>query len=117
MKRISLRPKRKVSETVRLLRSINRQLLATVPRKVKPPKPAPLAEQSKPGRCRSCGWAVPPKHEACARCSTVNLREAPSWVTAEVVKEQQDLNPGKTWPTPFKRYNTADAIRDFYRHN
>ena len=121
MKRISLKPKRKVSASTRAIRAlaenVDRLVRVLTPTPIEEPKPAPMLDTNKPGHCRSCGWAVAPSHSGCARCSSVNLRVAPEWVTADVIAEQQALNPGKTWPTPFKRYNVQDAIHDFYGHH
>jgi len=102
---------------VRLLRSINARLAAVAPKAVKPPKPAPLRDENRPGACRSCGWMVPPMHEACARCCSMNLRTPPDWVTPTVVAEQLAANPGKTWPTPFKRYSVQDELHKFFHKN
>jgi hypothetical protein len=97
-----------------LAENVDKLVAVLTPKPVEAPKPVPLPDASRPGACRSCGWMTPPDSEGCARCTAQNIRFAPAWLTAEAIKDQMALNPGREWPAPRKRYNVQDQIRNIF---
>ena len=116
MKRISLRPKRQPSKSDVLIAALTDAVkgltAALTPKPVDVPKPLPIKDENRDGACRSCGWMTPADSEGCARCTAQNIRFAPAWLTAEAIKDQMALNPGREWPAPQKRYSVQDQIRN-----
>lgn len=108
-----MKKKRRESPLVRAIKEqteVSRALLArlTPP---KPPEPGPIPEANLPGRCRGCGWKVPPEHEACARCGFMTLRRYPEWLTEAAIEEQKRANPEKKWPVKPQRWDHVTGLQ------